>query len=349
MFLIALDSDFQALGEIDAFSSLQWFRRYGAAGEMILYCDLQYLDVTRQGAYIYKKDGAELALIESLETDESELCVRGRLAEGLMAPRVVDPVVTAADENVETLARRIVSANCVDQPGNFAGSGKIPDRAVSNLALGDLFGIGDTVSIENTNGTVLDVLLKLLAPFELGLRVRYDFETDNLYFEVYKGLDRTEEQSENNPAIFSDNFENVLSSVYKRDTASWRNYAICIGKDGLRTYVDQTNGEPRRELMVKDERFTDMAALAAKGAEELKKYALKESLSGTVDGAKNLIYKEDFDLGDLVTFKDTKIGISATARITEIAEIYEGGEPRLQVTFGQDGMTVADVLNSGKV
>jgi hypothetical protein len=334
MFLIVLDSDFQALGEIDAFSSLQWFRRYGAAGEMILYCDLQYLDVARQGAYIYKKDGAELALVESLETDESELCVRGRLAEGLMAPRVVDPVVTAADENVETLARRIVSANCVDAP----------DRAVAHLALGDLFGIDDTVSIENTNGTVLDVLLKLLAPFELGLRVRYDFETDSLYFEVYKGLDRTEEQSENNPAIFSDNFENALSSVYKRDTASWRNYAICIGKDGSRTYVDQTDGEPRRELMVKDERFTDMAALAAKGAEELKKYALKESLSGTVDGAKNLVYKEDFDLGDLVTFKDTKIGISATARLTEIAEIYEGGEPRLQVTFGQDGMTVADAL-----
>jgi hypothetical protein len=51
----------------------------------------------------------------------------------------------------------------------------------------------------------------------------------------------------------------------------------------------------------------------------------------------NLIYKEDFDLGDLMTFKDTKTGISATARIMEIVEIYEEGVPRLRVTFGHDG------------
>ena len=49
---------------------------------------------------------------------------------------------------------------------------------------------------------------------------------------------------------------------------------------------------------------------------------------------KNLIYEEDFNLGDIVTIKNDRWNISTDRRITEITEIYEKDGFRLDVTFG---------------
>ena len=72
-------------------------------------------------------------------------------------------------------------------------------------------------------------------------------------FEVWQGLDRTQGQSGNSWAVFSDRYENIQSLSYITDHSSMRNYAYIAGagEGEARTVVtlDQTNGQPRRCLL----------------------------------------------------------------------------------------------------
>ena len=50
----------------------------------------------------------------------------------------------------------------------------------------------------------------------------------------------------------------------------------------------------------------------------------------------NLKYKEDFDLGDKVVYKNDDLGFSIENRIVGITEAYENGNRTIDVTFGED-------------
>ncbi len=81
------------------------------------------------------------------------------------------------------------------------------------------------------------------------------------------------------------------------------------------------------------------AILTQRGKEKLAEYAILEQIDSEVDPNANLVYGEDFDLGDLCTFRLTDVGIECTKRITEIQETYEGGSMNLGITFGDGGAT----------
>ena len=68
-------------------------------------------------------------------------------------------------------------------------------------------------------------------------------------------------------------------------------------------------------------------------------YAPVETVNSDVDAAANLVYMEDFDLGDLSTYQNQDVGIETIKRITEIQEVYEGSKSTLNITFGNDEMT----------
>lgn len=62
--------------------------------------------------------------------------------------------------------------------------------------------------------------------------------------------------------------------------------------------------------------------LLNKGYEEIAKHGLSTSFEGQVEPNVTFIYKEDYDLGDIVLAQN-EYGISAKARITEVIEVYD--------------------------
>ena len=46
---------------------------------------------------------------------------------------------------------------------------------------------------------------------------------------MWKGKDRTDDQTENSWAIFSDSFYNVKNAVYDRDESEYKNFAYVAG------------------------------------------------------------------------------------------------------------------------
>jgi len=179
---------------------------------------------------------------------------------------------------------------------------------------------------------------------------------------VWKGKDRTDDQTENSWAIFSDSFYNVKNAVYDRDESEYKNFAYVAGEGegSARVIVEvdlrSSADEERRELYVdaRDLQSTYQddagnehtytadqyrALLRQRGLEKLAEYQKIETVNSDVDPNANLTYGVDFDLGDLCTYRYADVGIETTKRITEIQEVYEGSKQTLSVVFGNDQMT----------
>ena len=87
-----------------------------------------------------------------------------------------------------------------------------------------------------------------------------------------------------------------------------------------------------------------MNLLETRGKEKLAEYYDSKTFDSIINSNSNLIYKQDYDLGDVVTFFDKKWGITMDTRITEISETYNEQGMNINITFGNDVPTLIDII-----
>lgn len=353
MQLIIFDRDFQTIGSIGVFKTLLWCRRYYSPGMFELHVSAEYFDLMNTGLYVYRNDRTELGVIREVnfmrgeENDRTAYC-KGYFAECLLNNNVQYP--TFNETGTPEMLARSVMEQYVIRPEDA-------DRRIRHIRLGNLLGGGDTVTLQNTGGCVGDFLYDMLKTQEMSQRLVFDYLENNLTYEVWKGLDRTDGQTENSWAIFSDSFRNIKSSQYARDESDCKNFAYVAGegegaaRQVIEVDIRQSSDEERRELWVDardlqqhsdkvnytDEQYKNL--LFQRGLEKLADYAGIEKIDSDVDPAANLIYGTDFDLGDLCTYRYNDLNIECSKRITEIQEALEGSKRTLSIIFGNDSIT----------
>lgn len=354
MELLILNDRFEEIGMIDQFSSLQWNRKYYDVGSFELHCSEHYFSLLEEGKYLFRKDATELALIESIEygmtAERDNFAVNGRFVESLLNDRCVERQMDLTGKH-EAIARELVQKCCM------IGTRKIP-----HLNLGSNSGLGESTELQLDQVYVGDKLYEFLEEQELSQRIRYDYLTDQLYYEVWQGKDRTDAQQINSWAVFSDDYENITDESYSKDESDLKNYAYVIGKnkdsdDPYIVEIDRVqSGERRRELFVqastswKNDDDTEMteaqyrSKLLQLGTEALDQKKIVEVFEGKILNQSNLHYKIDYDLGDLVTCINTKLKKMADKRITEIKEVYEDGKISIEPSFGNDFKTIAQII-----
>lgn len=351
--LYVLGDDFRPIGLVDQFTSFIWTRKYYDTGSFSLYCDDGYYKLFQSGTYLYRSDDTELGLIESVsfsqsDTGEKAVNVKGRFLKAVLADRVIDKVQNLSGKT-EDILYTLVDA--------FAVFPDDPARKISGLSLALSQGRGRQIELQATGDILLDKLHTIAKEDEFSFRIVYNYVLGSLLFEVWQGLDRTQGQHENSWAVFSDQYENIQSMSYVTDRSSIKNFAYIAGEgEGeSRTVVtlDQTDGQPRRELYVdardlqrKIDNDTEMteeeytAVLLQRGKEKLEEYPLVETFDAKVNVYSNLEYKRDYDLGDKCTFLNQDLGIKAETRITEVTETYENGGVTISLVFGEGQMTI---------
>ena len=346
MDLLLLDKNFQICGIIDDFASLVWNRKYYECGNFTLQTKLDKYNDIKIAKYIYCKDFVETAVIEAIKIQESTQIVEtsGRFLESILAKRVINITKKFSNKITEDIVRSLITDIAINDT----------NRKIDKLVLGTRQGLGTSRTMQMTGDVLLDKIYELCKEDELGFRVRYDFDNDEIIAEVWKGLDRIDTQTINTWAIFSKNFENITDSEYNTDSTQYRNYAYVEGevtdvegnKTRKSTIVDmRKEGEERLELYVdardlqKDEETTDMEymeMLRERGKEKLAENNKVEEASFSIDPYSNLIYKTDFDLGDKVVYKNDDLGFNIENRIVGISEAYENGNKTIDVTFGDE-------------
>ncbi|MDR7870302.1 MAG: siphovirus ReqiPepy6 Gp37-like family protein [Tissierellaceae bacterium] len=354
MELYIFDRNLNFQGILESFFSLRWVRRYSKCGVFELHCSLtpETLGLLNRGNVIWKKGDLEAGYIEyrNLKQDSEGnevLVVKGKFLTGYLGRRIIDET-----ENFNTTSeiaiKELINKNCIN-PIN-------PDRKINLLTLGELKNYTQNVNYQVSYKNLLEEIESISNTSELGIRTLIDLQNNKLIFDVYKGLNRTAGQSINPPAIFNEEFENILEQEYTDSLHNYRNTALVAGEgEGSErelATIGQGIGLDRYELFVdardlqKESRTTQeyIELLQDRGNAKLAEYKEIKTFDSKINLRSNLIYKKDFNLGDIVTCTSKKWGITIDTTITEIEEVYEEDGFNINVVFGNEIPTLIDKI-----
>lgn len=366
------NADRETIGIVDAAKSIIWTAKYYGVGDFEIYAQAtaETLEMLKIGNYVTRPGDRNVGIIESLVVnfdaqDGYMITAAGSFAKSLLARRLIYnlngntiyPVVIRG--NVETAVRGLVSRSII--------SATDAARNVPFIKLGAVAGITKTIVDDNGNAAQKQTSYEnlqaytdeVLQEYELGAYMGIDRETLDLLYYVYAGADRSGENTEGNtPIVFSQEFDSLLASDYSFDTAPLKN-TVLIGGEGegtARFYAllapAGVSGIDRREVFVdgasqprkyendSGEEVEYTAAeytqlLLSRARQELVNYIIVETFAGEVDITNSgLVYGQSFNVGDLVTIQDNKIGKYAVTRIVSVTEVQDDSGYQISVEFG---------------
>lgn len=365
MELKIFDRDLNLIGILDSFTSLIWNRKYSSVGDFqlnILFSN-EVNEMLTNDNIIYK-DYGECAYITSKEItiDEDgaeQIIIKGKFILGYLGRRIILNEDTL-ETNLIDGSYRIVDGNCINCDKS---------RVIPNLILGSRPDINLDIIKQVQYKNLLDTLTEIMQEHDLGFKVDFDVKTKKLVFKIYQGIDRSISQQVHAPIIFSRNFENVLSQNYLESINNYKNVAFIAGAGegeerktlmvGEATALDRfelfveakdisnskqienSNGEMEDVVMTDSEYNT---LLEAKGKEQLATYYKSTVFESVINNNSNCEYRKDYDLGDIITFFDSKWKIKLDTRITEISETYTTEGLTLNITFGNDVPSLIDII-----
>lgn len=331
------DPDFKRMGAIEKITTMRWTRRWHTAGafELEMPYDKTVFNELKCENLIRHRNEAGIIEYVRLSTDESgeNIVCGGRFLLGYAARRLVLGTVSIAAP-AETVMTQLVT-------DSMTGGG----RAFAGLTVAATQGRGTAMDYQAANANLLAEIesISMLS----GLGVTIDTDGSGMIFKVLQGVDRTAEQNANPRAIFSAEFENVLTQEYDIDTGDSGTVAIvATDKDSIVETVGTATGRLRREIYVaasgldKDENGNALneaqkrALMQQQGKTALANAPISESFTAEVNPYGNLKYKTHYDLGDIITVSSKRWGVQVDARITEITEVYGADGETLELTLG---------------
>lgn len=347
LYVWKLENDtFTKIKVIDNATSVIWVKRFNAVGNFELYirASTELLELFTGDIFITRDESNVGMYVEKvqLNTDSENgdyLVITGRSAECILSWRVVMRVVYSSES---TTAEYIIR-NSIDKT---LISDIIPNNNISWLTLGEDHEWQDYITRQYTGKNVLDIVQDLCVTYNYG----FEFEWNGSGFTInlYKGTDRSYDQTENTYIVFSPEFENLGNTEYIQDTMNYANGAI-IGGEGEGTerkfavvLPQGITGFNRRMIYIDarqsssddltESQYTDM--LIAQGKEELEQRKITTSFNGEILNYNNYTYGVDYNLGDKVSIIN-EYGIRGNATITEITEVEDGTGYRLIPTLSE--------------
>ena len=343
MLPVIMNRNFQKLAVIDDYISFIWTSRYYTCGDFELCVDasVEHMQLFQQDYYVMREDDDNVGIIEDIKIQRNEdaheiLIVSGRFLSSILGRRII-AVQTTVTGSISDCINTLINQNII--------SPSIGARQIANFVLGS-YSIATTMQAQYTGKNLLDTISDICNTYGIGFKVTLN-SNNQFVFKLYQGANRTYDQNVNPVVIFSDLYDNLLSSEYEenyRDVAT----AVLVAGEGegqdrkTRWVTDGTAGLDRREVYkdqrniqsndgeISDQEYQQL--LQEAGEEALTKYTA--AFVGTVY-FDNIKYKEDVNVGDLCVIQNSRWGIYINTRLVEVIEsVSESGEYTIVPTFG---------------
>lgn len=347
MNLLLLNESFDVIDIVDTYVSLLWTVRYDEAGEfeLIVPASSESLEMFKLDYYLQNMESDRLMIIEKkvIDTDVesgNNLTITGRTLESILDRRIIWAQTTISG-NLQTAVKKLITDAII--------SPSVSERKISNFIFEDSTDTSITgLTIDEsqyTGDNLYDVVQTICALKHIGFRVTIN-SSHKFVFKLFAGTDRSYSQTKNPYIVFSDKYENLLSSNLSEDKSSYKNVTL-IGGEGegtdrtMATYGTET-GLSRREM------FTDARDLSTndgeidattyqnqlieRGTEKLKDYEIKKDIDGEITSTNLYTLNADYELGDVVQVIDC-YGTEAKARITEVVTSISSSEQSTYPTF----------------
>lgn len=355
MNVYVLDNNFEVVAVIDNYISLIWTQRYSKRGdfEIMVKASKEMVSLLQVGTYLTRDRDVDTAnpdifrsvmIVQniSIETDVENgdnLIVSGYDLKDLVHRRVVKSQRIYTNIHVGLIITSLVNSNLVSTDTERV----IPHFNTVNPTVGGIY-----TTLQVTGENVGDYIEDLMDKYGLGYEVYVN--AGEMYFNLIAGTDRSMEQSTNQYVIFSESFDNLLSSNYQNDYRDYANAAYVAGEGEGRERrikkIGSATGIDRYELWVDARDIssnegevseTDYnAMLEARGEENLAEHSVTTYFEGNVNDTVNYKLGVDYTLGDVVQVV-TDYGISLPARITEIIESDDTEGEQMIPTFEYKG------------
>lgn len=325
---------------IDKFETLVWTERYSAYGDF----ELEILS-TRESRSLLKA-GVLLAMNESyrvmtLETVEDAvdkegrkiLSVKGRSLEAILLERILSADLTNwpttskwtyTDAPAE-VARKIFHDVCV--LGVLDPADVIPFIIEDSIMPEDTIAEPiDPITVELDPTTVYDAISDICEVWNLGFRILRNFDTSQLYFDIYAGSDRTTAQTVLPSVVFTPELDNLQNTKELTTIENAKNVAYVYSPAGfLKVYAQgvdpEVEGFERRILVVNATDITSEnpdvnTALLQRGNAELAKHRVYQAFDGEIAQKSQYKYGVDYNLGDVVEQRNSD-GATNNMKVTE--------------------------------
>ena len=265
----------------------------------------------------------------------------------------------------ELFERRIT----IPPDGSYAVTGSgTPDKVVKDFIRGCISGgrsLPVRVAADQTDGARIsdtsrlknlgDEVSRVCAAHGIGEVFTLDTVNGVFVFDTFSGADRTSSNTDNNaPCVFAEKYKNLVDHKYDYDTSGIVTTAIVAGagegeEREFLTVGNDVTGLDRYETLVdaRDVAQGNTALLAERGTAKL--IGASEAVATTENQAGNLIFGEDYFLGDLVTvrfpvpnytYHDSYYDMSAQMlqvdqRVSEVTVSIEGGAEHIDIKYGE--------------
>lgn len=336
-----LDSLYRRVDVVDKFESVIWTERFSAWGDVELLVHSTPANRKRflTGTKLACNESYRVMTVETIEdtTDDEgkkllkikgpslEYAFEHRVARGSLSDLTTEPkwVLTGKPADI---ARKMFHDICV--------AGILdPADVIPMVIEGSIFPEGtipepdETITYEVEPKSLYEALKELCDIYNLGFRLVRNFDSSQLYFDIYTGSDRTTQQTTLPAVVFSPSLDNLTNTTELTTTLLYKNVAYVISPVGHEVvysldFDPTTNGFDRRVLLVKADDITDEDPLVAsakmiqKGKEELAKHRRLSAFDGELTNSSKYKYGIDYNLGDLVELRNED-GVTNKMRVTE--------------------------------
>ena len=343
MIPVIMNSSFVRLAVIEDYISFIWTERYYDCGdfELCVAASVNYMTLFKKDYYVVRDDSENVGIIEDIRIQRNEngfdmLIVSGRFLSSILGRRII-ATQTTVNGTISNCVNQLILQNVIE-PSDAS-------RTISNFTVGS-YSITDAIKAQYTGKNLLETISDICRTYKVGFKVTLN-EDHEFVFTMYKGKDRTYNQTTNTYVIFSDEYDNLLSSEYEENYQNIATAVLVAGEgEGLdrktKWVTDGSTGLARHEVY-KDQRQlqSNDGEITAEEYNELLEEAGEESLTQyttTFSGEvyfDNVVYKQDVDLGDLCVIENSRWGIHLYSRLVEVIEsTSETGEYSIVPTFG---------------
>ncbi|MBQ2173703.1 MAG: hypothetical protein II453_01125, partial [Alphaproteobacteria bacterium] len=222
------------------------------------------------------------------------------------------------------------------------GSGAEAKRQlpINNIIPESANAIGKEYSVSEQFTNLYEVCKTIATQSEIGWRLAFD--GTSLTLECYEGTDRSQ------TVQFSTSFDSLANGEFSDSSESFSN-AIYVGGKGdneERDIYEGENGTPsgldRFESFDNQSSMTTESEYEAEALSMLTQYGQTIQMSGNGLAKCPYIYKEQYDVGDLITVAFS--GKSAVVQILSVTEHWTWGNYNIQFSFGKPQNNLSEQL-----
>jgi hypothetical protein len=357
-----LDNLLRRISVFDKFESLIWTERFQDIGdfELDLKSTLENRSQFLPGTKLAINESYRVMTVEAVEdtTDDDGkqmLKVAGTSLENMLADRIakenptdleVEPTWDITD-TPGSIARTMFKRICED--GSFNTADKIPflmpQAVLGPLSHGTIPEESSEIKWSQAPDGLLTVIKNVLSPYDLGFRLYRNFDTSQLYFDVYSGDDRTTRQTTFPPVVFATNLETLQNTTELTTIQNSKNVAYVLAQGQTPQIVLDENVDPdiegfeRRVLAVTVDLADDdpdpTGTMIQAGQQALRENRGQALFDGEVNQYSQFKYGIDYQLGDIVEMRNVD-GIISYKRVTEQIFVSDNQGERSYPTLAED-------------